>query len=109
MRDTVELFYLPGSRKISLRFLAWHLLQIRMSSRLQDTHDSIEDARALLSTCHTSHVLSTCHLTRPRVTGTALALYDKYVELKAIGQGAVDAAIQQLYDIGRETRWEVPD
>ena len=63
----------------------------------------------VLSTCHTSHVLSTCHLTRPRVTGTALALYDKYVELKAIGQGAVDAAIQQLYDIGRETRWEVPD
>ena len=44
---------------------------------------------------------------RARGAGTALALYDKYVELKA--QGAVDAAIQQLYDIGRETRWEVPD
>ena len=44
----VELFYLPGSRRISLRFLAWHLLGQQMSNRLQDTHDSIEDARTAL-------------------------------------------------------------
>ena len=44
----VDLFYLPGSRRISLRFLAWHLLGQQMSNRLQDTHDSIEDARTAL-------------------------------------------------------------
>jgi len=81
--DTVDLFYLPGARRISLRFLAWHLLSIQMANRLQGTHDSTEDAR------------------------TALAIYNKYVELEA--QGAVEATIQQLYDIGRETHWEVPE
>ena len=54
-----------------------------MSNRLQDTHDSIEDAR------------------------TALALYDKYVELKA--EGALEDSIHMLYDIGRDTNWEVHD
>mmetsp|Transcript_37962 Transcript_37962/g.80795 ORF Transcript_37962/g.80795 Transcript_37962/m.80795 type:complete len:274 (-) Transcript_37962:411-1232(-) len=81
--DTVDLFYLPGSRRISLRFLAYHLLHTHMSSRLQDTHDSIEDAR------------------------TALALYRKYEELSA--QGVLETTIAQLYDIGRETGWEVLD
>eukprot|EP00308_Calcidiscus_leptoporus_P011172 CAMPEP_0119365000 /NCGR_PEP_ID=MMETSP1334-20130426/11919_1 /TAXON_ID=127549 /ORGANISM="Calcidiscus leptoporus, Strain RCC1130" /LENGTH=74 /DNA_ID=CAMNT_0007380849 /DNA_START=24 /DNA_END=248 /DNA_ORIENTATION=- len=74
---------MPGSRRISLRFLAYHLLHTHMSNRLQDTHDSIEDAR------------------------TALALYQKYEELCA--QDALETAIVQLYDIGRETNWEVPD
>mmetsp|Transcript_25096 Transcript_25096/g.62193 ORF Transcript_25096/g.62193 Transcript_25096/m.62193 type:complete len:718 (-) Transcript_25096:393-2546(-) len=81
--DTVDLFYLPGARRISLRFLAWHLLNIQMANRVQGTHDSTEDAR------------------------TALAIYNKYVELEA--QGVVEATIQQLYDIGRETHWEVPE
>ena len=54
-----------------------------MSNRLQDTHDSIEDAR------------------------TALALYDKYVELEA--EGSLDDMVQQLYEIGRDTNWEVHD
>ena len=83
VHDTVDLFYLPGARRISLRFLAWHLLSLQMANRLQGTHDSTEDAR------------------------TALAIYNKYVELKE--QGAVEETIEQLNDIGRETRWEVPE
>ena len=51
MADTSDLFRLEGRRKLSLRFLAMHLLQMKIQT---DTHDSIEDARA------------------------ALALYDKY-------------------------------
>ena len=54
-----------------------------MSNRMHDTHDSIEDAR------------------------TALALYDKYKQLKA--EGLFEKTLQQLYDIGRDTQWEVPD
>jgi len=80
--DTVELFYLPGSRRISLRFLAWHLLGQQMSNRLQDTHDSIEDAR------------------------TALQLYAKYREL--VAKGTLQENITNLYAVGRETHWEVP-
>ena len=53
-----------------------------MSNRLQDTHDSIEDAR------------------------TALQLYQKYLELQQ--EGTLDEAIQQLYEVGRETHWEIP-
>ena len=79
----MNLFWIPGSRRLSLRFLAWHLLGVSMSNRLQDVHDSIEDAR------------------------TALALYDKYVELEA--EGALDDTVQQLYEIGRDTNWEVHD
>ena len=80
--DTVHLFWIPGARKISLRFLAWHLLGDSMANRLQDKHDSIEDAQ------------------------TALALYNRYLALQS--EGAVDEAIQQLYDIGRETNWQIP-
>lgn len=68
---------------MSLRFLAWHLLNMQMANRLQGTHDSTEDAN------------------------TALLLYIKYLELDAAG--AISATIQQLYDIGRETQWEVPE
>lgn len=83
--DTVELFYLPGSRMISLRFLAWHLLGVQMSNRMHDRHDSIEDAR------------------------TALQLYNRYVALKSSGQAVLDEAIRETYRVGRETNWEVPE
>lgn len=56
-----------------------------MSNRQHDTHDSIEDAR------------------------TALHIYSRHVELMAQGQVAVDEAIHELYRIGRETNWEVPE
>jgi len=81
--DTVNLYWLEGHRRIGLRFLAWHVLGDSMSNRMHDTHDSIEDAR------------------------TALALYDKYKQLKA--EGLFEKTLQQLYDIGRDTQWEVPD
>ncbi|EGD73751.1 hypothetical protein PTSG_11507, partial [Salpingoeca rosetta] len=55
--DTVDLFYKPDSRRLSLKFLAWYFLDIY--TQLSDTigHDSIEDSL------------------------TALKLYFKYVEL----------------------------
>ena len=80
--DTVNLFWIPGSRRLSLRFLAWHLLGEQMANRMQDQHDSIEDAQ------------------------TALNLYNKYRSLQKAN--AVEETIQQLYDLGRETNWVVP-
>jgi len=80
--DTVNLFWIEGQRRISLRFLAWHLCGIQMSNRLQDTHDSIEDAR------------------------TALVLYQKYLELQA--EGVFEQALEDMYDVGRDLNWEVP-
>ena len=38
---------------------------------------------------------------------TALALYNKYCELEA--EGLVQETINSLYDIGRDTNWEVPE
>ncbi|KAF4692635.1 poly(A)-specific ribonuclease [Perkinsus olseni] len=77
IRDTVELFHLPGQRYLSLKFLAQHLLG---SSIQTDTHCSVEDARA------------------------ALQLYRKYQELEA--EGTLDDKIKQLYEIGRQQGWK---
>eukprot|EP00743_Colponemidia_sp_Colp-15_P008970 GILK01009787.1.p1 GENE.GILK01009787.1~~GILK01009787.1.p1 ORF type:complete len:1312 (+),score=250.87 GILK01009787.1:55-3990(+) len=78
--DTVDLYHLPGHRKISLRFLAAALL----SSNIQlETHDSIEDARA------------------------ALALYRRYEDLQR--QGLFEQTLQEIYAAGRRTNWQIPE
>ena len=65
---------------ISLKFLSWHFLQRRIQGV---THDSIEDAV------------------------TALALYNKYLELKA--EGKLFNELNALYDKGKELNWKIPD
>ena len=51
-------------------------------NRMQDKHDSIEDARV------------------------ALQLYRAYLDLKA--NGKLQETINHLYDVGRDTNWSVP-
>ena len=78
--DTVELFRYERQRKISLRFLAHHLLRTQIQA---ETHNSIEDAK------------------------TALDLYMKYLELKENGQ--FENVLAQIYQIGRQTNWQTPE
>eukprot|EP00002_Diphylleia_rotans_P036131 TRINITY_DN7932_c0_g1_i4.p1 TRINITY_DN7932_c0_g1~~TRINITY_DN7932_c0_g1_i4.p1 ORF type:complete len:1142 (+),score=203.09 TRINITY_DN7932_c0_g1_i4:256-3681(+) len=77
--DTVDLFHLRNQRKISLRFLAYLLLNVVIQ---HETHDSIEDAR------------------------TALLLYEKYIELKQ--EGRFEDKLEEIYTAGREMNWQIP-
>uniref|UniRef100_A0A0A9WV61 PAN2-PAN3 deadenylation complex catalytic subunit PAN2 n=1 Tax=Lygus hesperus TaxID=30085 RepID=A0A0A9WV61_LYGHE len=77
--DTVHLFYLPGQRMVSLRFLAWHFTGVKIQ---EESHDSVEDARA------------------------ALRLYKKWVELEEAGKTA--EALEEMYVAGKSLNWIVP-
>lgn len=81
IRDTIEFYYLPDfRRKLSLKFLAYIVLKEAVQTR---NHDSIEDAN------------------------TALRLYEKYVELLALGE--FETELNRIYTEGQQLRFRVPD
>lgn len=76
--DTVDLFYVKRSRRLSLRYLSQYLLRADIQGV---THDSIEDAR------------------------TALALYQVYLQL--VQRGVFNQVLRDIYTYGRAHGWEV--
>lgn len=79
IRDTA-VYFLQGKRFLSLRYLAFVLLDRNIQ---EDNHDSIEDAY------------------------TALILYKKYLDIKESGNLA--KVIETLYEEGRASNYKVPD
>ncbi|TPX57736.1 hypothetical protein PhCBS80983_g03604 [Powellomyces hirtus] len=78
--DTVDIFHIQNrQRKLSLRFLAWCLLRKDIQI---EVHDSIEDSR------------------------TALALYKKYLQLKA--ENRFQEALEEVYEEGRALNFKPP-
>ncbi|KAK9240841.1 ubiquitin carboxyl-terminal hydrolase-domain-containing protein [Lipomyces kononenkoae] len=81
--DTVDLYYIKSrQRRLSLRFLAWYLLNQNIQT---ETHDSIEDAK------------------------TALFLYKKYLEIKEQGgPSAFENVLSEIYIEGRLVNFRPP-
>ena len=75
--DTVELFWIKGRRKLSLKFLTSYFLKTNIQDR---THDSIEDARSAL---------------------LLLRIYEEFV-----AKGTVDEEINKLYAAGMKCNWK---
>lgn len=76
--DTVELYHLPQSRHISLRYLANYVLKRDMQ---EEVHDSVQDANA------------------------AFELYQRALEMKS--QGTFDKFLNQLYEVGQRNDWKI--
>ncbi|ORZ18884.1 ubiquitin carboxyl-terminal hydrolase-domain-containing protein [Absidia repens] len=75
--DTVDIYHIRNRhRKISLRFLAWHLLDQEIQS---EGHDSIVDAK------------------------TALILYKKYLEYR--DNGTFGQVLEGVYAAGHKSNW----
>lgn len=91
IRDTVELFHLPGQRYLSLKFLAQHLLGSCIQT---DTHCSVEDARAALQ-LYRKYVL---------ICFVFMSFPCRYQELEA--EGTLKDTTKQLYEIGRQQGWK---
>ncbi|ODV58481.1 poly(A)-specific ribonuclease, partial [Ascoidea rubescens DSM 1968] len=81
VRDTIELYFKPDQkRKLSLKFLSYFVLKQDVQL---GNHDSIEDAL------------------------TALKLYKKYLELKAIGE--FENTLDNIYHEGQRLRFKPPE
>jgi len=84
IRDTVDLFYIKGRRRIGLKFLCSYLLGTGARHGFQEgEHDSIEDAVV------------------------ALQLYQMYEKVESQGPEAVREMLENVYLAGNMTQWGV--